>query len=60
MTPVLTPADDSSKVEQALSDGEPAEDGDYDTDLDCEEPREEYDRTGKLHNLTKHDVNVAN
>lgn len=54
MTPIPTPADGSSKAEQALSDGEPAEDSDYDTDLECEEPREEYDRTGKLHNFTKH------
>lgn len=32
---------------ELLSDGEPAEDSDYDTDLEDEQPREEYDLTGR-------------
>lgn len=32
------------------SDGEPADDSDYDTDLEYEEPREEYDPTGDQQN----------
>ena len=46
LTPVPTPAEDTPKSEQ-YSDGEPAEDSDYDTDLEYEQPREEYDPTGK-------------
>lgn len=47
MTPVPSPAEDSSKPDQVeTSDGEPAGDSDYDTDLECEQPREEYDHTG--------------
>ena len=40
-----TPAEDRSKPE-LCSDGEPVEDSDYDTDLEFEEPREDYDPTG--------------
>ena len=46
LTPVPTPAEDAPKPEQ-FSDGEPAEDSDYDTDLEYEQPREEYDPTGE-------------
>ena len=46
LTPVSTPAEDTSKPEQ-FSNGEAAEDSDYDTDLEYEQPREEYDPTGK-------------
>ena len=45
LTPVPTPAEDRSKAE-LCSDGEPVEDSDYDTDLEFEEPREDYDPTG--------------
>lgn len=47
LTPVTTPAEDTSK-DELCSDGEPVEDSDYDTDLEFEEPREEYDPTGKI------------
>ena len=47
LTPVPTPAVDRSK-DELCSDGEPVEDSDYDTDLEFEEPREEYDPTGKI------------
>ena len=42
-----TPAEDRSK-DELCSDGEPVEDSDYDTDLEFEELREEYDPTGKI------------
>lgn len=51
LTPVPTPAEDSSK-EEIGSDEEPAEDSDYDTDLEFEEPREEYDPTGKMNGIS--------
>lgn len=35
-----------STVPEKLSDEESAEDTDYDTDLEDEQPREEYDPTG--------------
>lgn len=41
------PAEDTSK-DELRSDGELVEDSDYDTDLEFEEPREEYDPTGKI------------
>lgn len=50
LTPVPTPAEDTAK-DELCSDGEPFEDSDYDTDLEFEEPRVEYDPTGKINNL---------
>ena len=47
LTPVPTPTEDRSK-DELCSDGEPGEDSDYDTDLEFEEPREEYDATGEM------------
>jgi len=44
---VPTSAENTSK-DELRSDGEQVEDSDYDTDLEFEEPREEYDPTGKL------------
>lgn len=41
------PAEDTSN-DELCSDGEPVEDSDYDTDLEFEEPRQEYDPTGKI------------
>ncbi|KAL9985644.1 hypothetical protein ACROYT_G008067 [Oculina patagonica] len=46
LTPVPTPAEDTAK-DELCSDGEAVEDSDYDTDLEFEEPREEYDPTGR-------------
>jgi len=40
-------AEDTSK-DELRSDEEQVEDSDYDTDLEFEEPREEYDPTGKM------------
>ena len=51
-TPVPTPEDNTCKPAQ-YSDGEPGDDSDYDTDLEYEEPREEYDPTGDQENTYK-------
>ena len=45
-----TSAENTSK-DELRSDGEQVEDSDYDTDLEFEEPREEYDPTGKMNIL---------
>lgn len=50
LTPVPNPTEDTSK-DELCSDGEPVEDSDYDTDLEFEEPRDEYDPTGIINHL---------
>jgi len=47
---VPNPTEETSN-DELCSDGEPVGDSDYDTDLEFEEPREEYDPTGITNHL---------
>ena len=52
LTPVPTPVDKNTSKGEVSSDAEAGEDSDYDTDLEFEEPRPEYDPTGKINSIS--------